>query len=93
MEDTLKFSGDMEKSSQSRKDYVEFHAERPIIKKLQDNSPVHPTNGAYYAGEIRQTLDRFAAATAQAISFRTAGGILRLVAKVSPVSHTGPTTS
>ncbi len=34
--------------------------------------------GAYYAGEIRQTLDRFAAATAQAISFRTAGGILRL---------------
>ena len=34
--------------------------------------------GSYYAGEIRQTLDRFAAATAQAISFRTAGGILRL---------------
>lgn len=34
--------------------------------------------GAYYAAEIRQTLDRFAAATAQAISFRTAGGILRL---------------
>ncbi|MHB1206457.1 MAG: transcriptional regulator GcvA [Rhodospirillaceae bacterium] len=34
--------------------------------------------GSYYAGEIRQTLDRFAAATAQAISFRTSGGILRL---------------
>ncbi len=44
MEDTLKFSGAMEQSSQSRKDYVEFHAERPIIKKLQDNIPVHPTN-------------------------------------------------
>jgi hypothetical protein len=37
MEDTLKFSGAMEQSSQSRKDYVEFHAERPIINKLHDN--------------------------------------------------------
>ena len=34
--------------------------------------------GAFYAGEIRQTLDRFAAATAQAMSFRTQGGVLRL---------------
>ncbi len=34
--------------------------------------------GSYYADEIRQTLDRFAGVTAQAISFRTAGGILRL---------------
>jgi hypothetical protein len=41
----------MEQSSQSRKDYVEFHAERPIIKKLQDNIPVHPTNGAYYKAD------------------------------------------
>ena len=55
MEDTLKFSGGMEQSSQSRKDYVEFHAERPIIKKLQDNIPVHPTNGAYYTGEQQST--------------------------------------
>lgn len=34
--------------------------------------------GTFYAGEIRQTLDRFASATAQAISFRAQGGILRL---------------
>jgi hypothetical protein len=54
MEDTLKFSGAMEQSSQSRKDYVEFHAERPIIKKLQDNIPVHPTNGAYYKAGDQQ---------------------------------------
>ena len=46
MEDTLKFSGPMEPVSQAKKDYVEFHAERPIIKKLQDNIPVHPANGA-----------------------------------------------
>lgn len=38
MEDTLKFTGEMEQASQSRQDYVEFHAERPIIKKLQDRS-------------------------------------------------------
>ncbi len=38
MEDTLKFTGEMEHASQSRQDYVEFHAERPIIKKLQDRS-------------------------------------------------------
>jgi hypothetical protein len=44
----------MEQSSQSRKDYVEFHAERPIIKKLQDNIPVHPTNGAYYKAGDQQ---------------------------------------
>jgi len=34
--------------------------------------------GIFYAGEIRQTLDRFASATAQAMSFRARGGILRL---------------
>lgn len=34
--------------------------------------------GNYYAGEIRQTLDSFAAATAQVMSFRARGGILRL---------------
>lgn len=34
--------------------------------------------GTFYAGEIRQTLDRFASATAQAMSFRARGGILRL---------------
>lgn len=45
MEDTLKFSGAMEPISQARSDYVELHAERPVIKKLQDNIPVHPANG------------------------------------------------
>ncbi|KAK4004593.1 Uncharacterized protein APZ42_018445 [Daphnia magna] len=54
MEDTLKFSGSMEQASQSRKDYVEFHAERPVIKKLQDNIPVHPTNG-YTDGQQQST--------------------------------------
>jgi LysR family glycine cleavage system transcriptional activator len=34
--------------------------------------------GVFYANEIRQTLDRFASATAQAMSFRAQGGILRL---------------
>ncbi|MGE3335364.1 MAG: transcriptional regulator GcvA [Rhodospirillaceae bacterium] len=34
--------------------------------------------GTFYANEIRQTLDRFASATAQAMSFRARGGILRL---------------
>jgi LysR family glycine cleavage system transcriptional activator len=34
--------------------------------------------GTFFASEIRQTLDRFASATAQAMSFRTQGGILRL---------------
>ena len=55
MEDTLKFSGTMEQASQSRKDYVEFHAERPIIKKLQDNIPVHPANGNYIDTQIQST--------------------------------------
>ena len=55
MEDTLKFSGPMEQASQARQDYREFHAERPIIKKLQDNIPVHPTNGAYYDGQVQST--------------------------------------
>ena len=57
MEDTLKFSGTMEQASQSRKDYVEFHAERPVIKKLVDNIPVHPANGAYYS-EVQQSTQR-----------------------------------
>lgn len=34
--------------------------------------------GSYFSSEIRQTLSRFAAVTAQVISFRAAGGILRL---------------
>ena len=34
--------------------------------------------GVFYANEIRQALDRFASATAQAMSFRAQGGILRL---------------
>lgn len=55
MEDTLKFSGPMEQSSQSRKDYVEFHAERPVIKKLQDNIPVHPANGNDVDGQVQST--------------------------------------
>lgn len=55
MEDTLKFTGTMEQASQSRKDYVEFHAERPIIKKLQDNIPVHPANGSYVDGQVQST--------------------------------------
>lgn len=48
----------MEQASQSRKDYVEFHAERPIIKKLQDNIPVHPTNGSYYTEGQQQSTQR-----------------------------------
>ncbi|MCA0202092.1 MAG: transcriptional regulator GcvA [Proteobacteria bacterium] len=34
--------------------------------------------GTFYANEIRQTLDRFASATVQAMSFRARGGVLRL---------------
>jgi LysR family transcriptional regulator, glycine cleavage system transcriptional activator len=34
--------------------------------------------GTFYATEIRHALDRFASATAQAMSFRAQGGILRL---------------
>lgn len=34
--------------------------------------------GAFYAGEVRQVLDRLASVTAQTMSFRTAGGVLRL---------------
>ena len=57
MQDTLTFSGPMEASSQSRKDYVEYHAERPIIKKLQDNIPVRPMNGVH-AHEQPQSTQR-----------------------------------
>jgi hypothetical protein len=55
MQDTLTFSGPMEASSQSRKDYVEFHAERPIIKKLQDNIPVRPMNGIHVHEQPQST--------------------------------------
>ena len=55
MQDTLTFSGPMEASSQSRKDYVEFHAERPIIKKLQDNIPVRPLNGNHVHEQPQST--------------------------------------
>lgn len=59
MEDTLKLGGDMgEQSSQSHKDYIEFHAERPTIKKLQDSIPIHPKNGGYAEGFQHQTTNR-----------------------------------